>query len=64
MNPIRFFAVLLCGMTLTLHSPATPADGQKGKDVTAAQVNGTWKCRLNILRHLGQTATWQATSHV
>jgi len=50
MKLIRTLAFLLCGMTLTLTSPAAPADGQTGKDVTAAQVNGTWKCRMNTLK--------------
>jgi hypothetical protein len=53
MNTPSRLAVLLCGMMLTLTASAAP-EGQvsqaKSKDVTAAQVNGTWEYKLNSLK--------------
>ncbi|MDR3401683.1 MAG: hypothetical protein P4L99_04210 [Chthoniobacter sp.] len=53
MNKIHCLAVLLCGMMLTLRAPAAPegkVSQATSKDVTAAQVNGTWECKLNSLK--------------
>jgi len=53
MNTTRLLAVLFCGMMLARTSPAAP-EGKVSvagsKDVTAAQVNGTWEYKLNTLK--------------
>jgi hypothetical protein len=53
MNITRILAVLFCGLTLTLTASAAPkgkVSQAPSKDVTAAQVNGTWEYKLNSLK--------------
>jgi hypothetical protein len=54
MKMTHIFAALLCGTILSLPTLAAPVEGKLSvagaKDVTAAQVNGTWECRLNTLK--------------
>lgn len=56
MNPIRLLAALLCGTTLAFTSLAAPPvkkpAAAESKDVTAAQVNGTWEYKDNSFKIL------------
>jgi hypothetical protein len=54
MNPTRLFTLLLCACALTFTSLSEPPKksvaGSLSKDVTAAQVNGTWEARKNTFK--------------
>jgi hypothetical protein len=50
MNAFRTLAAVVCIVTCSFIASAEPLASKNSKDVTAAQVNGTWTCRLNTLK--------------
>ena len=50
MNAFRILAVVFCLAACSSTAPAEPPASKNSKDVTAAQVNGTWTYRLNTLK--------------
>jgi hypothetical protein len=50
MNAFRILVACLCIAAWSFTASAEPPASKDSKDVTAAQVNGTWTCRLNTLK--------------
>jgi hypothetical protein len=48
--PSEFSRPLVCIATCSFTASAEPQASKNSKDVTAAQVNGTWTYRLNTLK--------------
>jgi len=50
MSAFRILAVVFSLVVWSVTAQAEPPAAKNSKDVTAAQVNGTWNCHLNTLK--------------